>query len=256
MSVVVLSVAGIEGLQPLWAAPGSPPAGSDDRAPLELRVTGGAVTGAFEGRALSEVLDALAGEPGFEYEGAEQLLAHRVSGRFEAMPVIDAVSKLLEPFNYIMTFDEEGRIQRLLVSGLSAEPGEAAQAPVTAEPIREEPVKEESDLRTMDLPPGMTLTEEQYRLFEEFDPGAEVPPELSHLFDLDMPPGAEETGPPLPPGTVVREMPPMIGYESDTGPPGPDISTMELPEFTPYESETGPDPESTDFPLVPGTPLQ
>ncbi len=88
------------------------------------------------------------------------------------------------------------------------------------------------------------MTEEIRDAFEVAYLDENPPPELHDLFYPWQEPGTELTGPPLPPGTEIRDLPEFTPFESENGLLDEDLALMELPEFTPFFSETGPTVDS------------
>ena len=68
-----------------------PPTPQEAAAGLELRISDGKVSGGFDNRPLFEILDALRSHESFEYEGDEDSLHHPVSGKFDRVPLTEAV---------------------------------------------------------------------------------------------------------------------------------------------------------------------
>lgn len=221
---------------PASAAETDTVAAPDGVGPLDLQVTDGMVTGAFERRPVAEVLEALREQADFDYEADDEVLDVPVSRRFDAVPLAEALTDLLRPFNYTMVFAPGGTVRRLHITGLQGERVEAA------DPVAARPAKTATWLESIQLAPGVELTEAQAQLFEEPGPDAGIPAELYDQFYPEQPPGSEETGPPEPENSNL-EISEFTPFESETGPPEPDVSTMDLPDFILEEYETGPSPD-------------
>ncbi len=223
-------------------------AASQDRRLVDLQITDGRVTGAFEGLPLADVLDALAERAGFAYDADVEGLEVSVSRRFEAVPLGEVLSDLLRPFNYTMAFSAEGEVRQIRIDGLRDGTGAASAgrpAPRTAEAAP--PEGEAEPPREIVLPRGTTLTEAQRRLFGESDMESGVPDHLYELFYPEQPPGSEETGPPEP-ATAVLDPPDFGVVETNAEPPGSDLSEMELPEPVALDEDMGSMEDPLDLP--------
>ncbi len=232
----------------------------------DIRVAKGKLSGKFSNRPLFEVLDAIGSQAGFEYQVDKALLNHPVSGNFKAAPLVDAVRKILEPFNYVIVSKANGEIRRLHIVGFrgaspASLPAEPRVPPETRRPALEfsnEPetsknlhptIEEQLAALTVEErlafevadeklgpPPEWldyfepasehgsadevfsSLTIEQRRSFEIADEKLGPPPELLEYFEPVPEPGSAETGPPIPPGMIVEDLPQFEPYVSETGP--------------------------------------
>jgi len=208
-----------------------------------IRIAEGKISGKFDDLPLFEVLDEISRQAGFEYQGDDELLDQPVSGNFEERPLIDALKWMLDPFNYVVIFGENGQIERLHIISLISLRDELARgvpAPARVPPKTSSlapPSNYERETPT-DLE---LLTMEERLLFETADEALGPPLELLEYFEPWQELGSEETGPQIPEGFVAKELLPFEPFESETGPPvDPDIVVEELPEFEPVISETGP----------------
>ncbi len=202
---------------------------------LELQVVDERIHGDFTARPLFEILEAFRALSEFEYRVDKTLIDHPVSGRFQGTSVIIAIKDVLEPFNYTMTFDADGKIQRLYISGLRR-----TLEGTTAPSVQVPPQCTNCETDFIAAPPEIELSEEIRDAFEVAYLDETPPPELHDLFYPWQDPGTELTGPPLPPGMEFREPPEITPFESENGPLDEDLALMELPEFMPFFSETGP----------------
>ncbi len=207
----------------------------DGPASLQFRITEGKLTGSFEDWPLVEVLEAIRGQEHFAYQVKKKLLNHPLSGEFDGVPLIQALEDLLEPFNYTMTLDADGRIERLHISSLQHGSQEGVTPMATIHP-------EETgwDIDVVTAAPGAEVTEEERLLFETIDHEINPPNEWFDLFEPWHDDGSEEFGPWIPPALVVEDLPEFEVIENDIGPVHPDLVVKDLPEFEPIVSKTGP----------------
>ena len=189
---------------------------ADDRpGTMDLRVAEGKLSGKFDNRPLFEVLEAIGSQAGFEYQGYKEVLSHPMTGNFEGLDLINAVERILEPFNYVMVFKRNGEIRRLhIVSfrGASAGTRVPPQTGSLTPAFTYEPGPPTNFGPTME-DHLLDLTFEERRLFEVADDELGPPPELVQYFE----PESAELEP------LVAELFDMAGQK--LGPP---------PEFLDY----------------------
>ena len=206
--------------------------GSD---PVDLGISEGKLSGQFNNRPLVEILDVIGGQAGFTYRGDEEVLNQPVSGNFEGRPLIDAVEWILEPFNYVIDVTENGEIERLHIISLRHTAATVAPAPARLPAEMNSP--EHVFGPQLDGPAESDLASEVLLLFETANQRLGPPPELLEYFEPVPEPGSEETGPQIPPGMVVKDLPdfepvPKPGSE-ETGPPVNPFGPDRLPPATP-----------------------
>ena len=202
--------------------------------PADIRIAKGKLSGNFDNRPLFQVLEAIRSQIGFEYQVDKALLNHPVSGNFKAAPLIDAVRKILEPFNYVMVSKAKGEIKRLLI--LSFRGASARTAAVGARVL---PQTTGIDVDFADAPPELELTTEQRLLFEmavdRLGPELESP----GYFEPGQEPASVETGRQISTDTVVEDLSEIQVLLSDIGPADLESVVEELAEPEPFLSETG-----------------
>ena len=179
--------------------------------PADIRIAKGKLSGSFDNRPLFEVLDAIRSQAGFEYQGYKEALSHPVSGKFDGLPLIDSLRRILEPFNYIILFTAKGEIERLHI--LSFRGASAGTAAVGAR-----------------VSPHATSLDDDFA-----DAATEL--ELDHLGEFE--PVASETSP-NDPDTDLQTLPEFEPVVSETGPNDPSAGLQGLPEFVPVVGETDP----------------
>ena len=206
--------------------------------PANIRIAEGKVSGKFNNRPLFEVLDAIRSKSGIQYQGGKRHLRHPVSGIFQEVPLVDAVKKILEPFNYVMVFNANGEIKRLHIGSLRhvVEDRDAAVA-------RDPPHTTSLDDNLADA-----ATERELDQLSDFEPiwSAASPNDsdagLQSLLEIE--PTESETGP-NDPDVGLQDLPEFVPVVSETGPNDPDAGLQGLPEFVPVASETDPnDPDA------------
>jgi len=210
---------------------------------IDLQIVDGVVTGHIDNRPLWQVLDTISQQTAFEYQVHEDLLKQPVSGHFEGIPLIEAMKKLLRPFNYhLVSPKEPGKPLQVYILSMKGE----LTVPVAVPEVLTQ--TEPENMAPGNLLTGLEqLTEEERLLFEVANEGVGPPPELIHEFEPWQEPGTEITGPPVPSDFMVEELPEFEVIESDTGPESiaPDVPDEVIMEFEPFVSETGPIIEDT-----------
>jgi len=214
------------------------------RASVDLQVVDGKVSGRFDERPLRELVDAILGHASVEYRGDKTLLAHRVSGTFDATPRMDAVKRILEPFDHVMVLSPRGEVQRLHLMGLKRESAGDVAADLSHPPASSSAVGPgEPPARS-----GRLIGKRyKYRSLTESSALRLRAPEgqatVRHV-SRDVPAEGiksevtvSETGP-VDPNATVKTLPEFLPTLSPTGPTGP--RTTPLPAFTPVTSPTGP----------------
>ena len=178
--------------------------------PADIRIAEGKVSGKLNDLPLSEVLDAIGGKSGFEYLGGKDLLSRPVSGTFKGVTLVDAVQKILRPFNYIIVFNANGEIKRLHIVSLTR--GAADRDAAVAR----------------DAPHTTSLDDNLADAATEW--------ELDQLSDFEP---IWSAASPNDPDAGLQSLPEIEPTESETGPNDPDVGLQDLPEFVPGVSETG-----------------
>ena len=203
--------------------------------PADIRIAKGKLSGEFSNRPLFEVLDAIRSQAGFEYQGYKEALSHPVSGKFEGLPLIDSLRRILEPFNYIILFTAKGEIKRLHI--LSFRGASARTATVGPRVL---PRTTGIDVRFADAPPELELTTEQRLLFETAVDRLGPEPESPGYFEPGQEPASVETGRQISTDTVVEDLREIQVLLSDIGPADLERVAEELAEPEPFLGETGP----------------
>ena len=233
---------------------------NDGSGALTIRLAEGKISGKFDDLPLFEVLDEIGRQAGFEYQGDDELLDQPVSGNFEERPLIDALKWMLDPFNYVVIFGENGQIERLHIISLISLRDELARG--VPAPARVPPKTSSLDPPLdyeRETPTGLELlTMGERRLFVTADEELGPPLELLEYFEPWQELGSEDTGPQVDPDTAVKELPEFEPVISETGPTfdmletdealrnaaglpiDPFMGVQTLPEFEPVISETGP----------------
>lgn len=142
----------------------------------------------FDNKKLGDVLESLSSEYGFEYQIADALLEHDVSGSFQRRPLMGLLKRILAGVGYVVETGEAGQVKMVIVSRQSNDAGQSTDAnkilPVPElDPILDEPVTSNN------------MTDEQLRGFEIADEQQTVPPEWMNDFEPEQEPGSEVTGP-------------------------------------------------------------
>ena len=123
VAAIAAETAGPEGMSPAGAT--------------TVTVTDGMVSGTLEQVPLAAELEAIGRQAGFTYSAKPWLAEEPVSGRFDGLPVYEALTKLLEGFNYTLETGPDGAIAVLRVTGLgplrSLDPWLPAAGPVYKE---------------------------------------------------------------------------------------------------------------------------
>lgn len=203
--------------------------------PGDIRIAKGKLSGSFNNRPLFEVLDAIRSQAGFEYQGYKEALSHPVSGKFDGLPLIDAVKRILEPFNYIILFTAKGKIKRLQILSFRG-----ASARTAAVGPRVLPRTTGIDVDFADAPPEMELTTEQRLLFEMAVDNLGPEPGSPGYFEPGQEPASVETGRQISTDTVVEDLSEIQVLLSDIGPADLERVVEELAEPEPFLGETGP----------------
>ena len=223
---------------------GQSPTPQKAAARLDLRISEGKVSGGYDNRPLFEILDALRSHESFEYQGDKNSLHHPVSGRFDRVPLTEVVKQVLEPTNYTIVFDAAGKIRSLRIGSLRHGPLEAD--------VRPEGTSLGVAVANAGIEPELTGAE---RLLFEVAADGEGP--LPAWLDEFEPrrDESEETGPQVPPNTIVEELPDFALLVTEDGPFDPDAAGDQLPDFEPVVSDTGPSLDGVeDNGLSPATP--
>ena len=159
-------------------------AGGEESAPVGLRITDGRVSGNFRDRPLSEFLDVFSDELEFTYDGYPELLAHPVSNGFNDVPLMKALTWVLEPFNHVAIHEEAAEIRSLKKTSLrSHAPRLSALHPAPLKPAA--PGDSGGTSVDGDEAPPNDITAGM----------DEVPPELNDMFYPWQEPGTELSGP-------------------------------------------------------------
>lgn len=217
---------------------------ADIRDPVDIRIAKGKLSGRFENRPLSEVLDAIRSKLGFQYQGDEFHLRHPVSGTFKEVPFVYAVKKILEPFNYIVVHGANGVIKRLhivsLKRGAADSDAAAARDPLPSTSL-------DSDFSD-------TAPELEMDRLGEFEPiASETGPNDPYVGLQDLPeiePAESETGP-NGLGMRLQELPELVQGVNETDPNDLDVSPQSLRKFGPVIGETDPNDSNTGFQVLP-----
>lgn len=206
--------------------------------PADIRIAEGKFSGKFNNRPLFEVLDAIRSKSGIQYQGGKRHLRHPVSGTFKGVPLVDAVKKILEPFNYVMVFNANGEIKRLHIGSLRhvVEDRDAAVA-------RDSPHTTSLDDDLADAATELELEHPAEFVSAESETGPNDPDAgLQSLPEFE--PAESETGP-NDPDVRLQDLPEFVPVVSETDPNDPDVRLQDQPEFVPVASETDPnDPDA------------
>jgi hypothetical protein len=201
----------------------------DDTLPITLQIIDNTITGAVVERPLADVIGIVAPAYGLEYEGYPDVLAHPVSGRFDHVPLDQALAVLLEPFNYVL----DG--ERSFLNIISVKSGYAAARMAPFSPVPRPHPSPRTSLPVDGTPPdGQLLT--PVRLLD----GMELPANAMQEFEPWQVPGTEDTGPPLPAGVRVRDLPAFDQLSADFDDGVSANNVVPLPAFTPIELEAPP----------------
>ena len=216
----------------LTGAPGAR-AVPDEADAERLRIQDGRVFGVLDRQPLAQVLESFARATDMDYDLSAGLGEERISGRYEGLPVGEALGHLLRRFDHMAIWRVDGTIAKLQVTGRRAsyrDLGGTVAAETSAEPAHEtEPAgvsatEPEADLEELSeesvTPPGLTaeelLEEARFMDLEELAEQAGLSVE-----DLYFEPSGDQLEPQLNPnilGTLLanaaappvsREMPPM-----------------------------------------------
>lgn len=209
--------------------------------PADIRIAKGKLSGSFNNRPLFEVLDAIRSKAGFEYQGYKEVLGYAVSGKFEGSPLIDAVEKMLEPFNYMIIFNADGEIERLHIVSFRG-----ASARSVARGARVPPQTTSPEPTYADAPPESGPATEQPLLLDVAVDKLAPRPELLDDFEPGQEPASAETGRQISTDTVVEDLPEIQVLLSDTGPVDLDMVVEELAEPEPFLSEPGLSPDGPE----------
>ncbi len=175
---------------------------------------------------LHTLLNAIREKRGVWFEGDKDLLARKVSVKFEDLPLIEGIKRILYPLSYAMIFDSKGSLRGLYIveSDESVIKTDIANKPVTKQVLS---IADEPDFR-----------EERKGSHVDYKVPA-IPKKLPPFT-----PHSNDTGPPVDPDKTCAELPEFIPFENDTGPPiDPKKVYKGLPEFTPFTTDVGPSPE-------------
>jgi hypothetical protein len=127
LGVHAMGIAGVTLV--LWLAVGAALGGEAPGTP-SIAYDDGRLTVRLAGVPLDDVLDAVASETGIEIQG--EIRDHRsVSKRFDAVPLPEALDRLLGNQNFLLTYEADGRPARLRLLGVPQPPLDATARPVT-----------------------------------------------------------------------------------------------------------------------------
>ncbi len=198
--------------------------GSSNTSKIGLRIEEGKITADIKDIPLYVVFNEIRERQGLWFEGNKDLLARKVSVKFEDLPLTEGIEKILYPLSYSMVFDSQGVLKGLYI--VDSAQSSVIKTDVSNESPTKELLSEISDLE-----------------FEQKSEGPPVDPQLL-VNSKEIPeftPVSDDTGPPIDPNKRYAELPEFIPFENDTGPPiDPKKVYKELPEFTPFTSDVGP----------------